>query len=121
METSDDTQHMKGLFSSDRQFLIERINPRALEAVGTRFLLSTDDPSSLSKNYGELRVAPRGQFIEKIPTATPGLDRVLYVYELPDPNRGHFNPTVVRVAATARAILEGCGRLISIGAAGVSD
>jgi hypothetical protein len=107
METSDDSQHMKGLFSSDRQFLIERINPRALEAVGTRFLLSTDDPSNLSKNYGELSVAPRGQFIEKIPTVTPDLDRVLYVYELPDPNRGHFNPTVVRLATTARAILEG--------------
>jgi hypothetical protein len=107
METSADSQHMKGMFSADRQFLIERINPRALEAVGTRFLLSTDNPSTFSKNYGDLHAEPRGQFIEKIPTATPDQDRVWYMYEFPDPNRGHFNPTVVRVATTARAILEG--------------
>src|SRR5262249_37716383 len=33
-------------------------------------------------------------------------DRIWYVYELPNANYGHFNPTVVRVATTAPATID---------------
>lgn len=109
VETKPDTEHMKGLFTSARQFVVDRLNISGLEAVGTRFLLSTDRPGEGPIPAGDPRVTPRGEFPGRLP-GVPSLDRKWYLYELTNPNQGQFSPTVVQVATTAIATLEAMRR-----------
>jgi hypothetical protein len=100
MRTKPDTEHMKGFFSSERLFVTGELNFPGLAAVGTRFLLSTDQPSEGVMASGDPHALLRGEFTGKIP-GSPNLDRKWFLYELTNPNRGQFNPRVVRLAKTA--------------------
>jgi hypothetical protein len=105
IETRHDTEHMKGLFSSERQFVVSRLNTLGLEAVGTRFLLTADAPGEGSIVHDDPHVVLRGEFPGRVPK-NPYLDRKWYLYELANPNRGQFSPTRVRVATTAPVMFE---------------
>jgi hypothetical protein len=105
IETRDDTEHMKGLLSSERQFVVARLNTLGLEAVGTRFLLTTDAPGEGAIVSGDPHIVLRGEFPGRVPKI-PQLDRKWYLYELANPNQGQFSPTTVRVATTAPVMVE---------------
>jgi hypothetical protein len=105
IETRPDTEHLKGLFSPERQYVVGRINIPGLEAVGTRFLLSADPPGEGSIASGDPPTILRGEFRGRIPGVLVP-DRKWYLYELANPNQGQFSPTAVRVATTAPVMLE---------------
>jgi hypothetical protein len=106
MQTKPDIEHVKGMFTSERLFVIGSLNFPGLAAVGTRFVLLTDAPGkAVAAPGGDPHILLRGEFTGKIPGA-PNLDRKWFLYELATPNRGQFNPKVVRLAKTAPLMIE---------------
>jgi hypothetical protein len=104
LQTKVDAEHMKGEFSPERQFILSRLDARAFQAAGTRFLLTAENPTELASHHGDLHAALRGTFMGGIAGA-PATSRTWYVYELPDPNRGQYSPTVIHVDQYAPATL----------------
>ena len=106
MQTKPDTEHMKGMFTSERLFVIGSLNFAGLAAVGTRFVLLTDAPGkAVMAPSGDPHILLRSEFIGKIPGAA-NADRKWFLYELTNPNLGQFNPRVVRLAKTASLMIE---------------